>query len=83
MLMKNQMSYNDIKSRVKASPNTIVSRLREFEKLGIIRSSIRTVGNRKRIEYKLTLKGKEIAKISSQIGQLNQKIQEILGENID
>jgi len=71
-------SFNELEETLRFSPNTILSRLREAQRLGLIKEELfREKSGRARIKYKLTDKGKNLLK---ELKKIKNKYLELVKE---
>ena len=59
LLSDKDLSFNELKAAIKASPNTVLARLREAMQIGIAEEKLVRTGRRALIKYTLTREGRE------------------------
>ena len=60
LLSDKDLSFNELKAAIKASPNTVLARLREAMRIGIVEEKLVKTGKRALIKYTLTAEGKKL-----------------------
>lgn len=62
LLSEKDLSFNELKNSIKASPNTVLARLREAMQIGIVEEKLVKTGKRALIKYTLTKEGGDFVK---------------------
>ena len=84
-LKESPKSFNELEESIGMSPNTILARLREAQKFGMVEEKlIREKEGRSKIKYALTKKGYDVSdnfrNIANKYMHLREEIQELEGE---
>ena len=76
-LSKNPKGFNELKTGINISPNTLLARIKDATSLGLIEEALVRTNKRSLIKYKLTEKGK---KTINELDNIKKKYTEIKNE---
>lgn len=79
-LSKSSLGFNELKKVISGSPNTLLLRLKESARLGLIEETLVKTGKRPLIKYRLTKEGKivvgELSGIEKKYSEIKKQINE-------